>query len=235
MSSSQPTASDRREFLGRIAVAASAAALLSGAGCASPLAAGAQGLTATPASGRAFDDSWTQKVSAAKHRAVFDSPAVEAGIALSQAVTYLTGYREMFPDSEAVAVVVLRHMGTVMAMNDALWSKYELGEMVKLKDPSTDAMAKRNPFIHVDKNDKKAYIEPEESLEALRARGVVLLVCNKALMGLGGRLAEKLKRPVDEVRAEFRAGLVPGVVLQPSGIYAVARAQEVGCSLIRST
>ena len=235
MSSSQPTASDRREFLGRIAAAASAVALLSGAGCASPLAAGAQSLTATPSSGRAFDDTWTQRVSAAKHRAVFDSPGVEAGLALTHSVTYLTGYREMFPDSEAVAVVVMRHMGTVLAMNDALWSRYELGEMVKLKDPSTDAMAKRNPFIHVDKSDKKALVEPEESLEALHARGVILLACNRALMGLGARLAEKFKRPVDEVRAEFRAGLVPGVVLQPSGIYAVARAQEAGCTFIKST
>jgi hypothetical protein len=33
----------------------------------------------------------------------------------------------------------------------------------------------------------------------------------------------------------MRAGLAPGVRLQPSGIYASMRAQEIGCGFLRST
>ena len=64
---------------------------------------------------------------------------------------------------------------------------------------------------------------------------MVLLACNKAAMRLANQLAQKLNRNADEVRAEFRAGVVPGVLLQPSGIYATLRAQDVGCAFIKST
>jgi intracellular sulfur oxidation DsrE/DsrF family protein len=35
---------------------------------------------------------------------------------------------------------------------------------------------------------------------------------------------------VDEVRAEFRANLVPGATLVPNGVYGVIRAQNAGCA-----
>jgi intracellular sulfur oxidation DsrE/DsrF family protein len=33
----------------------------------------------------------------------------------------------------------------------------------------------------------------------------------------------------------LKANLIPGVILQPSGVYAAHRAQEAGCTYIRST
>lgn len=229
--SDTPT-TDRRDFIARVATAA---AVLGTTACAAPLsAASGMGLGQK---GAPFDDSWTRRVQAAKHRAVFDSPDVADGLALEQASIYMAGYRTMFDakGDDIVPVVVMRHMGTVLAMNDALWDKYALGEMVKLNDPSTDKPARRNMFIRVSADDKKALIEPGSSLESLHARGVVLLACNRAAIGLAGRLAKKFSRDAAEVRADVLGGIVPGVLLQPSGIYATTRAQEVGCVFMRST
>lgn len=229
--SKQPT-THRRDFLTQVATAAVAVA---GTACAAPLA--AANLSASPAGGTPFDDTWTRRVSSAKHRAVFDSPAVDDGLALSHATFFMQGYKEQFGLSgdDVVPVVIMRHLGTIMAMNDALWEKYTLGERYKVKDPNTGKDAVRNPFLHVSKDDKDPLVSPEASLEGLRAAGAVLLACNKAAMRFAGQMATKSKRNAEEVRAEFRANMVPGVHLQPSGIYAVLRAQDAGCGFIKST
>jgi hypothetical protein len=43
-------------------------------------------------------------------------------------------------------------------------------------------------------------------------------------------LAKKVKREQRAIYEELKANLIPGVILQPSGIYAVHRAQEAGCT-----
>ena len=231
MSHAKP-ASPRRQFLAQVATAAVAVA---GTACAAPLAAAS--LSGTRSRAMPFDDTWTRRVSAAKHRAVFDSPNVEEGLALSHATFFMQGYKEQFGlgDADVVPVVIMRHKGTIMAFNDSLWEKYALGERYQVKDPATGKDALRNPFIHVDKDDKTALVSPEASLEGLRASGAVLLACNKAAMRLAGQMATKFNRDAEEVRAEVRANVVPGVMLQPSGIYAVLRAQDAGCGFIKST
>lgn len=222
---------DRREFLAQVVTAA---VVVAGTGCAAPLAASSVGAMSQSSP---FDDSWTRRVSAAKHRAVFDSPGIDEGLALVHATFYRQGYQEQFGigPSEVIPVVVLRHMGTAMAFNDALWAKYGLGERSKVVDPATGKDALRNPFIRVAKDEKNGMVPADASIEALLANGAVILVCNKATMRLAGQIAAKVGRPVEEVRAEFRAAVVPGVLLQPSGIYAVLRAQDVGCGFLKST
>ena len=100
------------------------------------------------------------------------------GLALVHSTFFMQGYREQLDVGarDVVAVVVLRHFATALALNDELWKKYELGERSKVKDPATGKDALRNPFLRVS-----------------------------------------------------------GVLLQPSGIYATLRAQDVGCAFIKST
>lgn len=236
MSASEKPSSHRREFLAHVATAA---AVLAGTACTTPL--GAAGLKSASSGGASrtapFDDNWTRRVTAAKHKAVFDSPAVDDGLALTHATFFMQGYREQLGagGDDVVPVVVLRHAGTVIAMNDFLWEKYALGERAKVKDPITGKDALRNPFLHVSKDDKDPLVSPEASLEGLIASGAVLLVCNKAAMRYAGQMAQKFNRDPEEVRAEIRANIVPGVMLQPSGIYATLRAQDAGCAFIKST
>lgn len=222
---------DRRDFIAHVVTAAVAVA---GVGCAPPLS--AAGASSLPHDAP-FDDSWTRRVSAAKHRAVLDGPEIGEGLALVQATVYRQGYRDQFglEGNDVIPVIVFRHFSTYMAFNDALWAKYALGERAKVIDPATGKDALRNPFIRVAKSEKNPIVPAEASIEALLASGVVMLVCNRATMRLAGQVAEKFGKPAEEVRAEFRAAIVPGIVLQPSGVYAVLRAQDVGCSLLKST
>ena len=227
----EPKIRDRRAFIAQVAAAAAVAA---GTGCAAPLAAASVESVSPTAP---FDDGWTRRVAAAKHRAVFDSPDINDGLALVHATFYRQGYREQFGlgGDEVIPVVVLRHLATTMAFNDALWAKYALGERSKVVDPATGKDALRNPFVRVGKDEKNGIVPPEASIEALLASGAVLLVCNKATMRLAGQVATKFGKPVEEVRADFHAAVVPGILLQPSGIYATLRAQDVGCAFIKST
>jgi intracellular sulfur oxidation DsrE/DsrF family protein len=228
----------RRSFLTR-AAAATAAVVASSTAAATPLAAAIErgsGATRNPLSSD-FDDTWTERVRAAKHRAVFDSPAVGDGLALEHASVFMNNYHEMFgtTDAETVAVIVMRHMGTALAVNDALWAKYELGKFVSFKDPDTSKDAVRNVFVRIGADAKNSPISAEASLSSLSARGAVLLACNRALMHLATTEATKRKQDLEKTKAEFRAAVLPGVILQPSGIYAVTRAQEAGCAFIKST
>ena len=229
----------RRSFLARAAAAAAAFAAGSAAAT-TPLAAAAiertPGATRSPLSPD-FDDTWTERVRAAKHRAVFDSPAVGGGLALEHALVFMNNYHEMFgtSDAETVPVVVMRHMGTALAVNDALWAKYELGKLVSFKDPDTSKDAVRNIFFRIGADAKNSPISAEASLSSLAARGAVLLACNRALMHLATNEATKRKQDLEQTKAEFRAAVLPGVILQPSGIYAATRAQEAGCAFIKST
>ena len=165
------------------------------------------------------------------------SPDINDGLALVHATFYRQGYHDQFglDASDVIPVVVFRHLSTAMAFNDALWAKYALGERSKIVDPATGKDALRNPFIRVGKDEKNALVPADASIEALLASGVVMLVCNKATMRLAGQVAQKFGRPVEEVRSEFLASVVPGILLQPSGVYAVLRAQDVGCAFLKST
>jgi intracellular sulfur oxidation DsrE/DsrF family protein len=235
VSDSLPSHTPRRDFLARMA--ATAAVVIAGAAQPASLSAAESGAGIARRPSPDFDDSWTDRVRAAKHRVVLDSPDVGDGLALEHATVFMDNYHQMFGtgDAETVPVVVMRHMGTMLAMNDALWEKYGLGARAKLKDPVSGEETKRNPFVRVGADDKFALISPAATLPALHARGVVLLACNRALMHFADQRAKERNADVESVRAEFRAGLVPGVILQPSGVYAVIRAQEAGCGFLKST
>jgi hypothetical protein len=117
-----------------------------------------------------------------------------------------------------------------MAFNDFIWEKYNAGVDLKLNDPATGEPAKRNPFLNITKDDKKGMVGEAQSLKTLYEKGVIYLGCNNAAMGWAYMLAKKAGTKVEDVRAELKANLIPGMTLLPTGIFAVVRAQNVGCS-----
>jgi hypothetical protein len=190
-----------------------------------------------------WDDSWFSRLTA-KHKAVFDSPAIDDGLAVSQAAGYVRGMRDAAAAGmdDVQAVVVMRHAGIPMVFNDAMWAKYEIGKQGKVKDSSTDKWATRNPFFASapPKADAPARsaptnARPQATLSWLGSNGHILLGCDLATRGYAGQIAERTKGQMQAIYEELKANLVPGVILQPTGVYAVHRAQEAGCSYIRST
>ena len=228
---SQAPAADRRGFLARLA--GGVTALMAG-GLIAPAAAATDGRT--PRASGPWDDSWVQRVTG-KHRQVFDSPQIAEGAALDQARMFMRGYSDVYgtTDAETSAVLVIRHEAIPIVLNDETWDRYELGKKFKLKDPTTGKPARRNPFLNPLEGDKYALVWLDGSVEKLLERGAVVLACNMALGGFAGEYIMKhdgVKFP--EARDRAKAAVLPGVVLQPSGIFAVARAQEAGCSYIRA-
>src|SRR4051794_24263992 len=84
----------RREFLGQIAASA---LVLAGSGCTTAAAAATSTASPTPAGASsrngaqtqtAWDDTWTTRLTA-PHKAVFDSPEIDDGLAFNQATMYV--------------------------------------------------------------------------------------------------------------------------------------------------
>ncbi|HEX8942341.1 MAG TPA: hypothetical protein VF785_04330 [Gemmatimonadaceae bacterium] len=239
ISDDHPT--QRREFLGQIAASA---IVLAGAACATPIGTGQATTAPTPSPSPAppsapvhWDDSWFARLTA-KHKAVFDSPEIDDGLAVDQASGYIRGMRDAAAagQNDVQTVVVMRHQAIPMVFNDAMWAKYQLGKELKVKDYPSEKWATRNPFASADPTAKRAATDrPQPNLAWLASHGHILLGCDLATRGYAGIIADRTKADSHVVYEELKANLVPGVILQPTGVYAVHRAQEAGCTYIRST
>lgn len=185
----------------------------------------------------AWNMSWVDRITA-QHREVFDAPEIAEGTVFNQARRYLGGFHEVYGtrDADLNAVLVVRHKAIPMVLDDPIWARYDfIAKETKLKDPTTGAATRRNPFLHPRSDDRHAYVWADGGLDTLIKRGAIVLACNVALMGLARIIAKRTTQPLDAVRGELRHGLVSGVTLMPSGIFAVTRAEEAGCHYIRAT
>jgi len=66
----------------------------------------------------------------------------------------------------------------------------------------------------------------------MKERGALYCVCNLATQVFSGMIAARMGLKADEVYKEMIAGLIPGVQLVPSGVWALGRAQENGTGYI---
>jgi intracellular sulfur oxidation DsrE/DsrF family protein len=205
----------RRDFLASLTLAAATIALDDDEALASS--------TSSP-----WDTSWIDSLAKAKYRVVFNGSDVADGIALDYASTFLDNFHEVHDthDADTRPVIVFRRLGTVMALNDAMWERYAIGADRKVNDPMTKAPATRNPFWSAPTG---------STLESLQKRGLICLACNVSLGSMGYSFAQKTGRPVEEVRKELRENLIPGGIAVPSGIFALIRAQNAGCAFMQGT
>ncbi len=232
----QPRHFSRRTFLQHGAgaglvgsvVAAGAGALLL-----APESAHAAALPELVAAGDAsseWDTRWMERIRAARYRAVFDMPASDAGLDLAE--RFLDNVDEVFGvhPGQACAVLNIRTRAVTMGLDDPLWSRYPLGEDAGVTDPATGKPALRNVNRALPADATPA--QAARTLTGLQARGAIILVCDFALGHLARRLAAKSGRDAAAVHAELRAGLLPGAVAVPSGIFGLAIAQNAGCAFV---
>ena len=66
----------------------------------------------------------------------------------------------------------------------------------------------------------------------LQASGVMFCVCGAAMNVYSTVLAGKMGMKPEDVMKEWKEGLIPGIQVVPSGVWALGRAQEHGCSYI---
>ena len=218
MSSLITSTTARRGFLGRVA-AAVAAVGLSGA---APSRLAAESPAYDPSADPALE-AWFGKIKG-KHRVVFDVPEPNNGMGAVWPRVYLDTMAKTYP-GDATAVIILRHGAIPLALNDATWAKYKLGEMFSIKDG--DMAATKNPYAKIT-----ALPLPGIGVSELINSGVLVGACDVALTVYSAGAAQKMGMAPDAVKKEWVAGLLPGVQVVPSGVLGVAHAQELGCNYI---
>jgi len=72
-----------------------------------------------------------------RHRQVVDAYEANSGFPLAFAYTFL------LPNESATAVVVLRHGAFPIALSNAMWEKYKIGESFKIIDPQPKHLRSR--------------------------------------------------------------------------------------------
>lgn len=208
----------RRGFLGRLALAGAALGLSGSVAVpavAETVRAGGDGTDPSL-------DAWFRKLTG-KHRQVFDAPHVNEGMAAVWPRVYLMTMDATYPHDADSVMVILRHEAIPLAMQDGLWAKYHFGEMFGIK--SGDAPATSNPFATIT-----GLPLPGLGITELLKSGVLIGVCNAALTVYSGAAAKKINMDAAAVKNEWVAGLYAGIQVVPSGVMAVGRAQELGCS-----
>lgn len=214
----------RRDFLGWLG----ASALLT---TASPLSASNTPERAPRALGDTFDMSWTDRLTG-KYRAVFDSPEISEGAALFRAIIWQDQHKDVYgtDPKQMTPVVVFRHEAIPLVMSDAYWERFEMGKTHKIRDGAGKKWTRANPIRTSAPGTPPKWAK--YNLQDFIASGGIVLACNLAFGDVVGTYvaAEKVKR--EEARKLALAQLIPGVILQPSGVFAALRAQEGGCHYI---
>lgn len=196
----------------------------------------AEAIAASIAAGQdGWDTTWNTRLRG-KMRTVFDVAEIERGIPVWRASIWAAQYEAVLgvPAQEMSTALVLRHNGMPLAMRQDMWDKYGLGKAFGVTSPLTGAATDRNPALMGAADGVPDAIQPF-ALDKFLARGGVALACDLALRSLVVPIIQKVDGSTTERAYETgRAGLVPGVILQPSGMFAVLRAAEVGAHYFKA-
>ena len=219
----------RRDALAALLVASAAAAGLAVA--AGSVYAKSASRPATTVSSIEPSNAWLGKLRG-KHRQFFDNPSVGGGIALVHVMNYYDTYNKAFgvKDSDINAVLTFYGATTFYGLNDAVWSKYKLGEFMDAKDAS-GAFETKNPWRTAPV--VLGLTLPQASIESLEKRGATMIICNNALTIFSGLLAQKRGLDATAVYNDLKANILPGVELVPGMVVAVEQAQKAGLTYHR--
>ena len=206
----------RREFITKVAAGAM------GLGVAGLMPAEALASASKPADPKL--EAWFDKLTG-KHRVVFDATEPNNGFPAIWPRVYLLTTGASYPGEAATAMVIFRHNGLPLALQDSVWTKYKLGEQFNIK--AGDAPATKNPYATIT-----GLPLPGLGVVELLKTGVLIGACDVAMTVYSSAAAQKMNMDPAAVKKEWIAGLIPGVMLVPSGVMAVARAQDGGARYI---
>ncbi|MBN7815659.1 twin-arginine translocation signal domain-containing protein [Algoriphagus pacificus] len=220
----EQNSNSRRNFIGAIALGSAVGGLT---GFSSPL--GINNPQNTKKSLHEADE-WFKKVKGS-HRVVYDGSTPHDGFPIIwNWAYYLTNNQTDSPDSDITAMTVLRHSAIPFALEDRLWAKYKLGEVFQVNDNMTGKASLRNPYYEPKEGDFPMAVI--QGIKDLQARGAMFCVCDLALQVYSGAIAGQMNLKTEDVYADMKSGVLPGIQVVPSGVWALGRAQEHGCAYI---
>lgn len=225
--------SSRREFLESLS---GGAAMF--AGLALPGAATLRESAAPPSppQGETWDLSWVGRLTG-KYKAVFDVPEIEGGLGVWRAALALDHYRDVLKAGprDFSMVVVLRHNAMVLAMRQRFWDEYGVGARKGVRHPTSQQPTDRNPVLLSAARGEVPARYAGIALDQLLARGGIVLGCSYGLDASAEFVQSRDRVGYDAARKKALDNLIPGVILQPSGVFAVVRAQQAGCVYVRAS
>lgn len=186
--------------------------------------------------GAPWDVSWVARITGS-HRCVFDCTEIEDGAGFLRAMIWTRQYAETLGISpgDMTAVVVIRHSAIPLAMSQEYWDRYGIGAAKGVKGIFTEQPTTRNPLLlRADRNELPPAYAQFNLDGFLAARGIVL-ACNLAFAECVRTVAKADGVDQAEARTRALATLLPGVILQPSGVFASVRAQEAGCVYLKAS
>jgi hypothetical protein len=183
-----------------------------------------------------WDVSWTAKITG-KYRAVFDVPEIDSGYGVWRASIWAQQYMEVLKaaPTDLSSVVVLRHKGIALAMTQAFWDSYGIAKANNVMHPVTEQPTDRNPVLLSSSRGEVPAMLDDVALDKYIARGGIALACNLAFDDIVQVVVKKDGGSPEAARKTALAGLIKGVILQPSGVFAALHAQDVGCKYLRAS
>lgn len=174
-------------------------------------------------------DDWFKNIKGI-HRIVYDGSASDVTSIIWNWAFYTSNNQTGSNDDDITAMTVLRHNGLPYAFNDEIWEKYKVGELFGINDNNTGTLSLRNTVYEPQGKDFPPL--GIDGIKRLQERGALFCACDLATKVHSGRAARKMNMDPTEVYNEWINGLLPGVQLVPSGVWALGRAQANGCGYI---
>ncbi len=183
-----------------------------------------------------FDVSWAQRVTG-KHKAVFDVPEINGGSGVWRAGMWRDHNRDLMQaqPSDLSPVIVIRHAAIPLVMNHEFWDRYDIAKSRKVMHPMTDKKTRRNPVLMTAEDDELPPSFAVYALDKQMANGTIVVGCNMAFGQMVSIVRRQDKLDGAAARTRALAMMVPGVILQPNGIFGVTLAQEVGCAFVAAS
>jgi len=174
-----------------------------------------------------------------KHKQLFTAPRANNGAIFAYMRNSLNGYQFGWNEGPGTlhAAAVLNGIGVAQGVNDEMWSRYQLAQVLARGGDAVRAPGaeRGNPWLHAvaayakNDTDQSAPYNQNASIETLLRRGATFYVCNNALRALAMKTVEAGLgggKDVDAIHADFRRNLVPGALLVPAGVTTIDALQQ---------
>lgn len=178
----------------------------------------------------------------ARVKQVYDIVKIGDGKFLNNVKNSLNGLEFGFgiPRPQIKIAVAMHGPANMLNYDDAMWSKYQIGEWLKVTDPETGKPAVRNIFVGKDEAakpsadlanpDNRESMFQATNLATLRHRGVQFLSCHTATEEQARALVRmrKLSASPEEVVKDMLAHTIPGTIVVAAMVAAIALLQTEG-------
>jgi len=101
--------------------------------------------------------------------------------------------------------------------------------------PVTEEPTDRNPVLLSSSRNEVPAAMDAFALDQYIKRGGIVLACNLAFNDVIATVEKAEKVTPEAARTQALAMMVPGVIMQPSGVFGALYAQEFGCKYLRAS